>query len=187
MAESESPPFPFEDERPGSPDRGPDPEGSGPPGPENPDAGGRETLEEILAVPESVPAAEDPNRTPDGRFGKGNKVGRTTGLYVECALTPAEERKVQKHRKRLREAGLPDDDAALMALVYYNAGRVMKGYTRLQSHEDLRAHFETYEKAARMLLQVLNLRLSRKVKKEEKERPTADKRLLRRLASEVES
>ena len=98
------------------------------------------------------------NHGPDGKFAKGNTVARTTGLYVRVKLAKGEEIRVRRVRRYLRDAGLPDDMAATMALVWLNSTRVVEAFTRIEDDGERFAQFDLFERATRLALHVLGRR-----------------------------
>lgn len=105
-----------------------------------------------------VDAESDPNRNPDGSFRRGNQAARRSGLFVRVGLTKGERNKLGRLRAELKAAGLPREMTAHLALQWLNATRVVEDYTRLRTPEQRAERFDIYERACRMMTQVLRLR-----------------------------
>jgi hypothetical protein len=124
----------------------------------------------------------DSGRNEKGQFKKGNKVGRHSGLYVRVTLKPWEKKRCQRMAKRLRNGGIPDDEAKYLALMWVNASRVVEAYTELETHADRLAHFGVYARACNMILRVMAARLPSKRARRKEDESEKDKRLRRLIA-----
>jgi hypothetical protein len=98
------------------------------------------------------------DRDGSGRFVPGNTCARTSGLYARCGLDTGERKRVGRVRRYLREAGLPDDLAAVLATSWLNCGRVIEAFARLTDDGERIAGFDVLERATRLQLHILDRR-----------------------------
>ncbi len=114
-----------------------------------------------MTEPKQIPATKDPNRNQSGRFVRGNQVARKSGLYARCKLNSGEQRRAWRVRKYLREAGLPDDVAASLMILWLSSSRVIESEVAAGPGETIEAraaHFDLIERAGRLQLSVLDRR-----------------------------